>query len=81
MAENKNGTWKIVATVSGIMVALLAAAVTYGMLSGQVEYNYININELKPKVERHDTKIAVIETRQQAIFEGVQRIEKKLESR
>jgi hypothetical protein len=74
-----NGTWKIIGIIVSVVVVLLGAAVAYGLLSGDVQHNSQSIEEIRPKVQAHERQIAVLETRQTAILEGVQRIEKKID--
>ena len=68
-------SWKSMYVPMGLVVLIIGAAIAYGVLYADVEH----IKALEPQVKEHDRKIAVLETKQTAILEGVQRIEKKLE--
>ena len=73
---NGNAIWfKVV----GVSFVLLASAVAYGVLCGNVSHNTESIGKLQPKAEVHDRKIAVLEVRVEAILTGVEKIQDKLE--
>lgn len=66
-----NGNWKSMYVPVGLVVLIVGAAIAYGVLYADVEH----IKELEPQVKEHDRKIIVLETRQEAIYKGVERLE------
>ena len=88
MAKEKNGTLRLILSIFGVLVVLIGAAVGYGMLCNSVYYTAEEVRaEIKPRMAAHDKEISelkikteVIETRQKAILEGVQNINKKLDN-
>ena len=64
----KNGTWKVIAVVGGFIVIIIGAAVTYGMLTKDVEYAVEEVVKLEdevkamqPKVEKNTNRHDVID--------------------
>lgn len=50
MAKTNGNLWF---KVIGIVIILLGAAVTYGLLAGNVEHNTEDIAEIKPEVKKN----------------------------
>ena len=74
-----NGNTNLIFKIIGLVVVLLGSAVAYGVLYGDVGHNTARVEKMEPKLDIHDRKITVLETRQKAIFDGVERIQKKMD--
>lgn len=56
----KNGTWKVIATVGGFIIVIIGAAVTYGMLTKEVDAVCAEVKILKPKVDANTVNKAEV---------------------
>lgn len=65
-----------------LALAAITAAVGFGRFQGGAEEKMQNmtarVDKHEEKIDEHDEKLAVLETRQKAIFDGIKRIEEHL---
>jgi len=82
MSGNKNGKKLAIATISTALVIVLTIA---GLIWAAATQNYRldmvveDVKVVEPRVEQIDDRVIVLEVQQTAIYEGVKRIEEKLD--
>ena len=81
MAKNNGRDW-IIRILVVAAIAAVGAAVGFGRFQGGAEQKMQNmtarVDKHEGEIDEHSQKIAVLETRQEEILKGVQRIEKHL---
>ena len=79
MVRGQNGFWRQAGVIVAILIAVLAAAVGYGVLTARVEGNCASIATLEPKVAAHDSALGRVEVKQELTLKAMERVEIKLE--
>ncbi len=78
-----NGTEWVIRILIVIGLAAIAAAVAFGDFRGgteaKVEHIKVAVDKHEVRLSAHSEKITILETRQEAIFDGVERIQQHLE--
>lgn len=62
-----------------ILFLAVGVAVAWGVLSTDVKHLDAEVRGMKPTINNNDHRITILETRQTAIYEGVRRIEAKID--
>ena len=58
---NRYGTWKVIATVGGFIIVIIGAAVTYGMLTKDVERTHEEVDAVCAEVKVLKPRVAQVE--------------------